>query len=275
MEKIKEVLDFSIAGFSVGNLLWALLLLALCLIAVRLLMVLVRRFMGRTHLEAGLRSFTVSIIQILLYFLTLVLVADSLGIPISSLLAIFSVVGLAASLAMQDTLANVASGIMILVAKPFKVNDFIECGSTMGTVKNISLVYTSLTTSDNRMVFIPNKDISAARVTNFYHESTRRVNLLFPASYDAPTKTVKEALLHAAQQIPDVLWGEAAPEPPFAGLNEYQSSCIQYVLRVWVPAHKYWDVHFALNEQVRESFAQYGVEISYDHLNVHIMDKAN
>ncbi len=270
MENIKKILDFNIAGFSVGNLLWAILLLVLCLIVVRLLMILIRKLINRSRLEAGVRSFATSLLRILLYFAALILVADSLGIPISSLLAIFSIAGLAASLAMQDSLSNLASGLMLLISKPFKVGDFIECGSTSGTVRAITLVYTTVATIDNRLVFVPNKDISAARITNFSHEDQRRIDLLFTAAYSAPTASVKAALLHAAGQIPGILQEPAAP---FAALHAYKESSIEYILRVWVNTADYWDVYFALMEQVRESFAQYDVETSYDHLNVHIVEK--
>ena len=266
---IRAILDFSIGSFTVGRLLYAIVLLVVSLILVRLIMSLLRKVLGKTHLETGIRSFTLSLAKVLLYFVAVLIICTSLGIDVTSLLAVFSIAGLAASLAMQDTLSNLASGVLVLVSKPFKVGDFVECGANSGIVQKVSLVYTTVMTLDNRLVYIPNKDIASARVTNYSHEALRRVDLTFTASYDIPTNTVKEALLHAAAQVPTAL----AEPAPFTSINAYNGSNIEYVLRVWTNNADYWDTHFGLMEQVRESYAKFGVTMTYDHVNVHIVEK--
>jgi len=264
---IQEILEYPVLGTTISKLLTTILLLLVCVVVVRVLTRLLGKLLEKSKIEATLRGFLGSAIRILLWFLVILILADHLGIPISSLLAILSIAGLAASLAMQNTLSNIAGGILILLSHPFRVGDFIECSGVSGKVKRISLVYTQLNTLDNRLISIPNSEVSATKVENFTAEPLRRVDLLITASYDAPADTVKTALTEAARAVPGVL-----PEPEtFAGVNDYQDSAIQYVLRTWCRNEDYWTVRFALTEEVRRQFDAFGVEMTYPHMNVHIV----
>ena len=138
-----------------------------------------------------------------------------------------------------------------------------------GTVKEISMTYTVLATPDNRIISIPNSAVAAAQVVNYSSADSRRVELTVTASYDAPTEQVKAACLEAVAATPNVLTEPA----PSVYLTDYGSSAIEYSVRCWAETKDYWDVYYALNENLRTAFAAHGVEMTYDHLNVHVLER--
>lgn len=266
--QIEKALGFSLGSLSLGKVMNALLVLLICMIIIRVLMKMLRRVMERAKVERALLNFTLSVCHVLLYILTGLIVADSLGIPISSLIAVFSVLGLAVSLAVQNTLSNLAGGLMILVSKPFVADHYVEAGGVGGTVKEIGLIYTKVATPDNKVIYIPNSDISSARIINYSAEENRRIDVAYTASYDAPLENVKKAVFEAVAAIPEIL-----PDPePVVVVTNYGDSAIEYTVRVWVKNADYWPVKFALNEAVKAAFDKEGVEMTYPHLNVHLMN---
>ena len=241
-----------------------LVLLLVGLVAVRLLLRLFDRALERSRLERAAYAMLRSVMKVLLYFILLLLVAQ-LGVDVSSLVAILSVISLALSLAVQGALTNVVGGVTLLTTRPFKAGDFVELGDQSGTVLEVSVTYTKLQTPDNKIVSIPNSTAAAARITNFSAAGTRRVDLTVSASYRSPVESVKAALLRAANS-PTSLF---TPEP-FAGVKEYGDSAITYVLQVWSSASDYWTTYFTVNEAISREFAQDGIEMTYPHLNVHL-----
>lgn len=261
-------------GLSFGNLTWesvlgALLTLLLCLVAQKLVMTLVRKLLDRPNIDSRVRRYTLSGIRTLLWILTVLILADSLGIPVTSLVALLSVFSLAASLAVQSVLANIAGGIVIMLNKPFKEGDYIETSSGAGTVQDITLNYTYLATFDGQRVVVPNSTISADRVINYTVQGQRRAVIQVTASYDAPTETVRQACFRAIEQCGPIL-SDPAPE---VLLSNYLDSSIEYTVRVWCKPEDYGSVYFPLLAKLRETFAEAGVEMTYNHLNVHLMDK--
>ncbi len=242
-----------------------LVLLLVGLVAVRLLLRLFDRALERSRLERAAYAMLRSVMKVLLYFILLLLVAAQLGVDVSSLIAILSVISLALSLAVQGALTNVVGGFTLLTTRPFKAGDFVELEDQSGTVLEVSVTYTKLQTPDNKIVSIPNSTAASARITNFSAAGTRRVDLTVSASYDSPVESVKAALLRAANS-PTSLF---TPEP-FAGVKEYGDSAITYVLQVWSSASDYWTTYFAVNEAISREFAQDGIEMTYPHLNVHL-----
>ena len=242
-----------------------LVLLLVGLVAVRLLLRLFDRALERSRLERAAYAMLRSVMKVLLYFILLLLVAAQLGVDVSSLVAILSVISLARSLAVQGALTNVVGGVTLLTTRPFKAGDFVELGDQSGTVLEVSVTYTKLQTPDNKIVSIPNSTAAAARITNFSAAGTRRVDLTVSASYRSPVESVKAALLRAANS-PTSLF---TPEP-FAGVKEYGDSAITYVLQVWSSAPDYWTTYFTVNEAISREFAQDGIEMTYPHLNVHL-----
>lgn len=242
-----------------------LVLLLVGLVAVRLLLRLFDRALERSRLERAAYAMLRSVMKVLLYFILLLLVAAQLGVDVSSLIAILSVISLALSLAVQGALTNVVGGFTLLTTRPFKAGDFVELEDQSGTVLEVSVTYTKLQTPDNKIVSIPNSTAASARITNFSAAGTRRVDLTVSASYDSPVESVKAALLRAANS-PTSLF---TPEP-FVGVKEYGDSAITYVLQVWSSASDYWTTYFAVNEAISREFAQDGIEMTYPHLNVHL-----
>ncbi len=270
MDKVQKALES--IGLSSGFLNWqtllqALILLVVCLIVIKILMRIVDRMLGRSRIEKTMHTFIRSCVKYLLLFIAVLLVASMMGVNITSLIALFSIFGLAVSLAVQGVLSNLAGGIMVLLTKPFKLGDYVLIGDTEGTIKQIGLTHTQINTLDNKLVFVPNGEVSAGKVTNFTAEEKRMVELTFTASYDAPIDGVYRALRELMDQIP----GYLKEPPPRINVFSYGSSSIEYLFRGWVKTPDYWDVYFQTLDQVKRVFDSRGIEMTYDHINVHMI----
>ena len=251
----EEVVNAFTKFFQAPNLwqrvLDVLLLLAVCLIVMKLLMSVLNRALDRLNIEKGLHTFIKSVVKILLWFLTITIVLGYIGIEVTSLIALLSVIGLAVSLAIQGTLSNLAGGIQVLVSKPFKAGDYIETESISGTVSEIGLVYTKIKTYDNKIIMIPNGQVASAKITNYTAEERRRVDLKFNTSYDAPVELVKETIQSVIRSHPKALREPA----PFARVSAYKDSSIEYAVRVWCATDDYWELYSDLMEHI--TFSRY------------------
>ena len=258
-------------GFnSAKGALQALLLFVLCLLVIKIVMKTVDQLLQRSRrIDAALKNLIRNAVRALLWVLAVILVANALGIDTASLVALLSVVGLALSLSVQNVMTNLFSGVTLLLSKPFGVGDFVELGGKAGVVRTVGLFYTQLDTVDNVAVSIPNGDVTASSINNYSREPLRRVDQFFTASYDDSTEAVRAAILEAIEADPRILRDPA----PFVRLHSYEASSIRYVSRVWCKSADYWNVYFDLNERVRESFLRHGVSMSYEHLNVHVVEK--
>ena len=249
---LDQKLDLSalhLGNISLGTLLGTLLTLVICLVAVRLLTALLRRVLAQTHMDARVQKY-------------------QLGIPVTSLVALLSVLSLAVSLAVQNVLANVAGGLVLLVTKPFAVGDYVDTPCGAGTVKELTLTYTYLDTPDGLRIAAPNSSLSAGEITNYTTLGTRRIQHSVSASYDAPVQTVRQALLDAVARTPGLL---ESPGPEVY-VNAYGESGIEYIVRSWARTADYWTAYYALLENIKAAFDEKSVEMPYNHLNVHIVD---
>ncbi len=259
--------SIKLGDISLGSLFSALIVYLLCYIAIKILCRAFGKMLDASrHLDASLKSFFRSAIKAGLWTIAVIIIAGTLGIPVTSLVAVLSVVGVALSLALQGLLSNLFSGITLLTTHPFKVGDYVQIGSEEGVVQSIGLFYTAYTTPDNRVVYAPNGTVTSGQIINFTAEEKRRIIISVTASYDCATEDVRRAALAAAAMDERVLSDPA----PFAAIVGYGSSSIEYTVRVWCKTADYWNVYFALNENLRTCFEKYGVEMCYDHLNVHI-----
>ena len=264
----------SLLNLSVGNnitlrdLFSAGLILLVCLLVIRALMKLTRRLLANTKLDTRVQKYILSGAKLVLYIITVVIVADSLNINMTSLVALLSVGSLGITLAAEDILGNVAGGLVILSSRLFSIGDFIEVSGTSGTVDEISLNHTKLMTPNGLQVLLPNKELASSQVTNYTVLGRRRVVQKVTASYDAPTDTVKAACYQALEETADILEDPA----PTVYLTEYGASSIEYTVFCWATPERYWDVFYALGENLRSAFDAHGVEMTYDHLNVHIVE---
>ena len=266
---LSAILNFNLAGITVNMVLHAVILLVICLVVVKILMRIVTRFLENSKLERSLHTFIRTGVKAVLLFLTVLIVAKALGIDVTSLIALLSVFGLAVSLAVQNSMSNVAGGIQVLSSQPFVVGDFVEAGGVSGTVADVGIFYTKIRTGDNKMIQVPNSQIANEKIVNYTAEEKRRVDLKFTASYDAPVETVKKALEEVVSGHP-LVWDTPAP---FVRVSNYGDSAIEYSARGWCATGDYWTVYFDVMEQVKVAFDKAGIEMTYPHINVHMMDK--
>ena len=259
------------AGFSLAlslpTILRVIFTVLVCVIAVKIIGGVVAKVLGKSKMDGTLRGFLTTGVRVVLYFVAGMVILSSLGVDVTSLIALLSVAGLAVSLALQNTLANLAGGIQILVTQPFGSGDYIEVGGNAGVVTKVGLSYTTLTTPDNKIVHIPNSDVASARLINYNGKETRRVDWKFTASYGSDIQLVKDTLnrlIAADSRI-------AADPEPFVRVSDYGSSSIEYTVRVWCRAGDYWDVYFDLLDALKPAFDKAGIEMTYDHVNVHMV----
>ena len=262
-------LKLNLGALTMDKVVHVLLLILVGVVVIRVVLKLLDRVLARSKSLKSLSRYIHSVAKISMAFILVLMVAEDVGIHTTSLVAVLSVAGLAVSLALQNTLSNVAGGIMLLVTTPFQVGDYVEADGISGTVHAIDLSYTAILTIDGKEIFVPNSQLSGTKIINYTILGRRRVDLNFTASYDAPTATVKQAIGEVLEDIPQII-AEPAPE---IHLSDYQASSIQYVVRAWTTAADYWTVYYAIQEGVREAFDRHGVEMTYDHLNVHILDR--
>ncbi len=264
-----ESLWSSIENITASNIFGAVLSGVISLILIKVLTKVVNRALGRSRLDASLQTLLRNLVKGALWAVAAIIVLGCLGIEVTSLVAVLSVVGLAFSLALQNFLSNVAGGMQLLASHPFKPGDYVDAGGCSGTVTEIGMFYTKLTTPDNRLVQLPNSGIVAANITNFSAQPTRRVELNVSASYDAPTGQVAALLVKLAGEHPLVL---ADPEPA-VHVEEYGDSAIRYVMRVWCANADYWTVYYDLLDGFKPAFDEAGVEMTYPHVNVHMVER--
>ena len=243
----------------------SVVILIMGIFAIRIIRRLVKTSLEKTRLEKAAHSLITSLANATMYVLLGLTVASSLGIDVTSIVALASVLTLAFSLALQNMVSNVIGGFTILYTHPFHSGDYVEIAGQGGTVKEINMSYTMLATVDNKLISIPNSAVVAAQIVNYSAAQTRRVEIAVSASYDAPTQKVMDALVQAGTV--DLALTDPAPA---AVVTAYGDSAISYSLRLWVNTPDYWDVYFQVNQRVKDIFDAQGIEMTYPHLNVHI-----
>jgi len=255
----------ALLGSAANNVLSALVILVIGLLAIRIVMSLVKKTLDKSKLEKAAHTLILSLSRVALYVLLGLCVASALGIDVTGVVALASVLTLAVSLALQNALANVIGGFSLLSTHPFHSGDFVEIAGQAGTVEEISMTYTKLATPDNKLISIPNSAVVAAQIVNYTAAGTRRVDVNVSASYETPTQKVIDALVLAGTVDNALL----TPSPA-AMILEYGESAINYTLRVWVKSEDYWDVFFLVNQRVKQIFDEQGVYMTYPHLNIHV-----
>lgn len=247
------------------KLMGTVLILAIGVLVIRVIMRLITAALEKSHLEKAAHSLILSLARAAMYVLLFLIAASQMGIDVSSIVALASVLTLALSLALQNMVSNLIGGFVILYTHPFHSGDYVEIAGQGGTVKEISMTYTVLATPDNRIISIPNSAVAAAQVVNYSSADSRRVELTVTASYDAPTQKVLDALVLAGT-VDNALLNPA----PSAVIVSYDDSAIRYSLRIWVKPGDYWDVYYQVNQRIKDIFDQQGIEMTYPHLNVHL-----
>lgn len=261
MEKIVSIaMDFGL------KLIGALLLLVIGLWIIKVFSRGVGKLMVKANIEPSLHSFLKSFLSVILKVLLIISVLVMVGIEMTSFIALLAAAGLAVGMALSGTLQNFAGGVMILLFRPFKVGDYINAQGHSGTVKEIQIFNTILTTPDNVTIILPNGGLSGSAMTNYSTQSTRRVDMTFGIGYDDDidqAKNVLNDLIGKDQRI------FKDPEP-FIAVAELADSSVNIVVRAWVNASDYWGVFFDMQEQVKKSFDKQGVSIPYPQTDMHL-----
>lgn len=269
MEKFQEILQ-SIYELIVTygmKFITAILVLIVGLIVIKWISKALVRVMKRGNVNESLIPFLKSLTNILLKVMLVISVMGMVGIQMTSFIAVLGAAGLAVGLALQGTLQNFAGGVMILLFKPYEVGHFIEAQGFMGTVKEIQIFTTVLSTPDNRKVIIPNSPLATGSITNFSAMPTRRIDFSFGIGYGDDIDAAKKILLKMAEKDDRVLKDENPPEVMVEALAD---SSVNLKLRTWVKSEDYWSLFFDVTENVKKQFDAAGISIPFPQQDVHL-----
>ena len=252
----QQILDFKVGAISVGSVIQGLVLLIIFNRIISMIMgPIIDKLLNRFKLETTVQGFVKGFIKVVLNFVALCVVADSIGIPIASVLAVVGMLGLAISLSVQGALSNVANGFLILVTHPFKVGDYVAIAGIEGFVKEVSMLCTKVLTIDNKLIIVPNSEAMGGKITNFSSEELRRVDFETKAGYSNKFEDVYAAVLEAVKDTPTALQDPA----PFVRVSGYTDYAVVYTIRVWTKSENYWDCYFDLMQKVGEFKDKNGV----------------
>lgn len=269
---IDAILSQVTGGLNWSSLSWEILLRALLILLVgiifnKLLLRTVDRLLLRSASLAPIQRYLRSALSVLLWLVLILVVLGSVGVEMTSIIALLSVAGLAVSLALQNTLSNLAGGIMLLVSKPFTIGDYVEIGAVSGTVSMIGMSYSTLTTVENKEIYIPNSQLSSATIINYTRLGKRRMEITVSASYQDKAEDVKAALADAVSQFP-AIFQDPAPEIRLSG---YGDSGVNYLIRAWTTTGDYWNTYYQLLEAILPAFQRRGVSMPYPQMDVHLI----
>lgn len=259
--------DFTVllGGAFLSRVFSAVVIVALGVLAVRVVLTVLRKTLEKSRLEKAAHSLILSLVRVGLYLVVFLSAASALGIDVTGVVALASVLTLALSLSLQNMASNIVGGFTILYNHSFHSGDFVEVAGQSGTVQEINMTYTVLTTADNKVISIPNSSVVASQIVNYSASETRRVEIAASAGYDAPVQKVLDALVQAGTRE-----GVLEDPAPQAVVTAYGDSAISYSLRLWVKTPDYWDVYFAVTQRVKEIFDEQGITMTYPHLIVHM-----
>lgn len=229
---------------------------------------ILQRALDRSNAEEGVKQFLDSCAKIVLYFVLVIIVINQFGIETTSVVAVLGSAGLAIGLALQGALSNFAGGVLILLFKPFQVGDYIieDTHKNEGTVAEIMIFYTKLTTVDNKVVVIPNGILANSSLTNVTKQEMRRLDLYVGISYDADIKTAKQVL----QSLLEQETARISTEEMAVFVDALEDSSVKLGGRIWVQSEEYWNAKWRLTEQIKERFDLEGIEIPFHQLSVSI-----
>ncbi len=264
-------MDFNIKNINIEALLvtyglkvlYAIIALVLGWIIVNFVSKLIKKGLHKAIQDIALANFLNSIIGVFLKILLFIIVASILGINTTSFAAILGAAGLAIGLALQGSLSNFAGGILILLLKPYRIGEFIEAKGMTGTVKEIQIFYTLLNTTDNKLIIIPNGELSNSPITNYSREPLRRVDITVGIGYGDDIRTAKEIMSKAANAHPLVLKEGDAPANPTIIVASLGDSSVNIAVRSWAKTPDYWTVYNELIEELKYKMDEAGIEIPF------------
>ncbi|MCL6416529.1 mechanosensitive ion channel [Aestuariirhabdus sp. Z084] len=266
---MQQLLDTYLIPWGI-NLGLAILVFIVGRMLVSMVVSLIAKGLAKTKMDDTLVHFVLSILRVLLVLLVVVAALDQLGVDTTSLVALVGAAGLAVGLALKDSLQNFASGVMLVIFRPFAAGDFIDAGGVSGTVDRISIFSTLLKTPDNREVIVPNGAIFSGTITNYSAQPTRRVDMVFGIGYDDDLLKAKQILVRLLEQEARVLKDPS----PLVAVAELADSSVNFNVRPWVKSEDYWGVKADLTERVKLEFDREGISIPYPQTDVHLRQVA-
>jgi small conductance mechanosensitive channel len=252
------------------KLIVSLIIFAVGLKIIKYLVKLMEKFFEKSKVDVSLSKFLISASRLMLKILLIVIVIENLEIPTTSIIAVIGATGIGVGMALQGSLANLTGGILILLLRPFKVGDFIEerAFGHEGIVEDIQVFYTTLRTRDNKVITLPNGNLSNNSVINHSTMSIRRVDLTFGVAYEENTKAVKDAIRQVINKHPLII----KDKEPYINICEHGDSSVNYAVLVWCNTQDYLKVKFDLIEQMKIKFDQENISIPYPHMDVNIIN---
>jgi small conductance mechanosensitive channel len=251
------------------NIVMAIAIFLVGKFVVGVLVRITKKIMAKGGVDNILINFVASIISTILLLFVVIAALDQLGVETTSLIALIGAAGLAIGLALQGTLQNLASGVMLIIFRPFNDGDFVEAAGVSGVVETIGIFTTTMRSGDNREIIIPNGEIFGGTITNYSKRSTRRVDMVFGIGYDDDLKKAKEIISRILAEDERILKN---PEPLVA-VAELADSSVNFNVRPWCATAEYWNVYFDTHEKVKLTFDAEGISIPYPQMDVH-QDKA-
>lgn len=266
--KLSRVLDSLVEqGAALGwTLIKALLVFIVGRFLISMINKLVQRVLLKRNIDPSIKTFVGSLIHIILMILLIVSVVGALGVQTASFAALLASAGVAIGMALSGNLSNFAGGLIILIFKPYKVGDFIEAQNLSGTVREIQIFHTVLTTTDNKVIYIPNGSLSSSAVINYSYQQVRRIDWTFGVEYGTDYAKVKGVLEEILAKDERIL---KEPAAPFVAMSQLADSSVNYVVRVWVKSEDYWNVYFDTTRIVYERFNAEGIGFPFPQLTVH------
>lgn len=249
-----------------GKVIVALIIIIGGFIIARTLSNFMVKRLETSKIDNAVASFLASILRAIIIVAAILMSLSHVGIQTTSFVAILGAAGLAIGLSLQGSLANFASGVLIMIYHPFKAGDYVDAGGIQGTVQRIELFTTILKTPDNKLVIVPNSRITGSEITNFSEEATRRVDMLIGVSYKADLKKTKEVLMNVITSDERVL-KEPAPRVAVTALND---SSVDLIVRPWVKSEDYWPVYWDMMERIKNALDDNGIGIPYPQMDVHL-----
>lgn len=233
---------------------------------INLLNKLIRRILSKRDIDPSIKTFVGSLVNVGLTMLLIISVVGALGVQTTSFAALLASAGVAVGMALSGNLSNFAGGLIILLFKPYKVGDYIESQNVGGTVKEIQMFHTVLSTVDNKIIYIPNGSLSSGVVINYSYQTTRRVDWTFGVEYGSDYERVKQVIESVLAKETRILFEPAAP---FIALTALADSSVNVVVRVWVNSPDYWGVYFDINKTIYATFNEQGIGFPFPQLTVH------
>ena len=248
------------------NIVIALLIFYVGRLAISFVVRGLRKLMQKQGVDKTLETFVCNLVRVALLIVVVITAISAMGIETTSFIAIFGAAGLAVGLALQGSLSNFAAGVLIVLFRPYRVGNFVEAAGISGTVEQVQILTTVLTTPDNKQIIVPNSQIMNSIITNFSAKETRRVDMVVGVSYSDDLDLVRKTLEDLVAADDRIL---ADPACKIA-VSELADSSVNFVLRPWVNAADYWGVKFELTEAIKKRFDQEGISIPFPQRDVHL-----